>query len=361
MKTTVTLLAVAACSWLATPGLAIAQPPSRTRGGPGAGGPPGPLRMLQRLDDNEDGQLSKDEVPDTLWTRLSRADTNDDGVVSKGELSEIAKRRLGARRAGRRGPEAAARPRRKEAKEDPVERSARDAKFVKRAERPDRGRRPGRRPKAVKEDKKQDKEPKEAKAGQRRAAAKRAWAAHARRMRGPSMRHGKHMGPWWGPPAGPRGAAKGCPLCRQHRRMVLQAVRRLHWHQAGPVWPHPWMRGPGRNQGKGPLVGKGPGPRMDRRRFDGPFAQVAGPPWAKRKAGQGKGPKEAQMDRAPHSRRFRDAGPPRGREFAPGRRGPKDPRSAGASRVPGDSGPPALRRERPPRRGPRERDDRKDR
>ncbi len=61
-----------ACIWGAVITAASAQPPSGGRGGPGRGGPPGPQFLLQRFDKNDDGQLTKDEVPEAVWNRLSR-------------------------------------------------------------------------------------------------------------------------------------------------------------------------------------------------------------------------------------------------------------------------------------------------
>ena len=59
-----------------------AQPPGRGFGGPGRGGPPNATELFERMDKNEDGKLTKDEVPETMWSRLSRA-ANDDGEVTR--------------------------------------------------------------------------------------------------------------------------------------------------------------------------------------------------------------------------------------------------------------------------------------
>ncbi len=58
---------VAATAWLLAANSAIAQPPFGFRGGPG-GGPPSPEQMLERLDQNKDGTLTKDEVPESFWS-----------------------------------------------------------------------------------------------------------------------------------------------------------------------------------------------------------------------------------------------------------------------------------------------------
>jgi len=60
--------------------------------GPGAGpGKPdgGAARheFLKKADKNNDGKISKEEVPAEAWARLSKADTNNDGAVSKEELA----------------------------------------------------------------------------------------------------------------------------------------------------------------------------------------------------------------------------------------------------------------------------------
>ena len=100
------LAGLAACLWLSAATSAMAQPPTGARGGPGRGGPPGPQDMIKRLDKNDDGELSKDEVPEPLWDRLSRLDANDDGVISKDEFSAMAGGRAGMGRRGGRGPDA---------------------------------------------------------------------------------------------------------------------------------------------------------------------------------------------------------------------------------------------------------------
>lgn len=69
--------------------------PFDTRGRPGQGGPPGgggppqggfPVESLFRFDDNDDGKVSKDELPEFLRERiLDRLDTNKDGMIDKKE------------------------------------------------------------------------------------------------------------------------------------------------------------------------------------------------------------------------------------------------------------------------------------
>ena len=55
-------------------------------GGPGVGGP----QMFERADKNKDGKISKDEAPDQAWERLSKLDKDGDGAVSKEEMAAMA-------------------------------------------------------------------------------------------------------------------------------------------------------------------------------------------------------------------------------------------------------------------------------
>ncbi|MEX2578140.1 MAG: hypothetical protein WD342_03705 [Verrucomicrobiales bacterium] len=66
------------------------------RGGPGAGGPAGPEAIFSRFDENEDGKLAGSEVPGEMWSRLSKADADADGLVSKDELREVYRRSSGS-------------------------------------------------------------------------------------------------------------------------------------------------------------------------------------------------------------------------------------------------------------------------
>ncbi len=43
-------------------------------------------KLFERFDANKDGKLTKKEVPERLWERLSAADANKDGAVTKAEL-----------------------------------------------------------------------------------------------------------------------------------------------------------------------------------------------------------------------------------------------------------------------------------
>lgn len=64
-----------------------------------------PKRIFASLDANQDGKLTKDELPDGLSERLGLADTNGDGGISQQELETIFKLFGGARGGGRRGPQ----------------------------------------------------------------------------------------------------------------------------------------------------------------------------------------------------------------------------------------------------------------
>ena len=54
-------------------------------GAPGEGGKGG--EFFKRADKNDDGKISKDEVPEQAWERLGKLDKNNDGAVSKEEIA----------------------------------------------------------------------------------------------------------------------------------------------------------------------------------------------------------------------------------------------------------------------------------
>ncbi len=60
------------------------RPPA---GGSRNSGPPDPDVLFERFDRNKDGRLTKDEVPEGLWNRLSAVDTNKDAAVTKVEMN----------------------------------------------------------------------------------------------------------------------------------------------------------------------------------------------------------------------------------------------------------------------------------
>lgn len=66
--------------------MAAARPGAGERPGPGEGpGKGGPGEMFKRADKNNDGKISKDEVPAEAWNRLGRLDKNGDDAVSAEE------------------------------------------------------------------------------------------------------------------------------------------------------------------------------------------------------------------------------------------------------------------------------------
>ncbi|MEO2015932.1 MAG: hypothetical protein ABGZ53_16355 [Fuerstiella sp.] len=84
-------------------------------GGQGGGGPPGGGRggfggqsfvdgMLERFDENKDGKLSGDEIPERMRDRVAEIDTNKDKAVDKAELEAMARQFGGG--GGRGGGEA---------------------------------------------------------------------------------------------------------------------------------------------------------------------------------------------------------------------------------------------------------------
>lgn len=50
---------------------------------------PNPAELIKKLDKNQDGMLSKDELPAGAWERLSRLDKNKDGKITKEEVSAV--------------------------------------------------------------------------------------------------------------------------------------------------------------------------------------------------------------------------------------------------------------------------------
>lgn len=59
-------------------------------GGPGRGRGerPAPEMLFERHDDNGDGKLTKDEVPEWAWERMVKADADADGAVTLDELKK---------------------------------------------------------------------------------------------------------------------------------------------------------------------------------------------------------------------------------------------------------------------------------
>ena len=71
----------------AGPGERKARPGARGQGAAGkAGRRHRAKRMFKKLDQNQDGSLSQDEVPERLWKRLGKADADESGSVTPDEL-----------------------------------------------------------------------------------------------------------------------------------------------------------------------------------------------------------------------------------------------------------------------------------
>jgi len=62
----------------------------RGRGGPGGprGGRLAPEDLIEKFDENGSTELTENEVPERLWERLSKADANGNGAVTLEELKE---------------------------------------------------------------------------------------------------------------------------------------------------------------------------------------------------------------------------------------------------------------------------------
>ena len=115
MNTTIPARILATTLALSLASICLAQqdgtfPPGGQGGGQGAPGGQGgqrprmdPAQMLERMDANGDGKLSKDELPPQLAERMfERGDTNKDGVLDKTELEAMAQ--AGPARGGQGAP-----------------------------------------------------------------------------------------------------------------------------------------------------------------------------------------------------------------------------------------------------------------
>ncbi|HEY5313381.1 MAG TPA: EF-hand domain-containing protein [Pirellulales bacterium] len=65
---------------------------------------PDPKQMLQRLDSNQDGKLSKDEVPEWMRGNFDRIDANGDGFIDADELAQAMARNRDRQPGGRKRP-----------------------------------------------------------------------------------------------------------------------------------------------------------------------------------------------------------------------------------------------------------------
>jgi hypothetical protein len=75
-------------------------------GGPHAGPPhkmPSVAEIFAKLDKNNDGKLTKDEVPAPMWEHLSKAGVVKDGAVTKDALEAFHKKMMEQRAKGKAG------------------------------------------------------------------------------------------------------------------------------------------------------------------------------------------------------------------------------------------------------------------
>ena len=70
---------------LLTAGLALAQPPQQRDQ---KQIPPEPSEILKKLDTNEDGKISKEEVEGPLKKQFAKIDTDEDGFLTLEELKK---------------------------------------------------------------------------------------------------------------------------------------------------------------------------------------------------------------------------------------------------------------------------------
>lgn len=70
---------------LLTAGLALAQPPQQRDQ---KQTPPEPSEILKKLDTNEDGKISKEEVKGPLKKQFAKIDTDEDGFLTLEELKK---------------------------------------------------------------------------------------------------------------------------------------------------------------------------------------------------------------------------------------------------------------------------------
>lgn len=56
------------------------------------------MAMLQRLDKNKDGRLSRSEVPSLMWNRLKQLDRNSDQAIDREEFAQGRRRQTGTKK-----------------------------------------------------------------------------------------------------------------------------------------------------------------------------------------------------------------------------------------------------------------------
>ncbi|MCA9048661.1 MAG: hypothetical protein KDA89_08025 [Planctomycetaceae bacterium] len=80
--------------------VAVAQPPERGEGRGRGEGPEAAIDRVMNFDENKDGKLSKDEVPERLQSMFGRADKNEDGQLTREEIIADFRSREGGDRRG---------------------------------------------------------------------------------------------------------------------------------------------------------------------------------------------------------------------------------------------------------------------
>ncbi len=75
--------------------------------------------MLERFDKNKDGKLTKSELPEFIWDRLSKADANGDGEITKDEIEAHMKTIR---------PDGTSKPKDQAPADKPADKSAKDVK-----------------------------------------------------------------------------------------------------------------------------------------------------------------------------------------------------------------------------------------
>lgn len=80
------IIALSAIGLTAGAMTAMAQAADRPNGPP-EGERPSPEQMLQRLDADKDGKISKAEAPERMAENFDRRDTDGDGFLTKEELA----------------------------------------------------------------------------------------------------------------------------------------------------------------------------------------------------------------------------------------------------------------------------------
>jgi len=83
-----TMALAGALALLLIAAMTFAQPDAGPGARRGHGGPPSAESILQKLDANQDGKLTEDELPESVAERIMQADADGDGAVTKEELEQ---------------------------------------------------------------------------------------------------------------------------------------------------------------------------------------------------------------------------------------------------------------------------------